>query len=739
MVALASKASLVVLRYAAVVYYLLGATTSNLFVLGRVFTAAQGAASSDAVLAGSSSHEGTEISAGNFHAVDHSPVETAAFCLPERIAPVEGNVEKSSSSAVVESTVVKDDTEDAFSTTSNEAAAPIRTLDEETRGKLYDCDVQLVAYLETVETVNYTSFDELLVRFQDLEPYLRCYREIDQYYYGVYQENVVPRTAEEIRTRLTDALNAGSPTEWDEKARERFRKEIVPAPIEMYTVEDMDRNLRSGLSAALKEDKTTGGPAMKSTSSSSGDLANERKKVDASKVNATTRASNFMRRLLGGGGCKKRSLMPAGGEVLSDCSPVAKKPRFLEASSSKSWESRGGDGPARVSKTVILAFHLEDGTLRTGGMMTEKTKNFVKGEKLYARFDLQCSEAGDKKKNPSLKRDYSGLLCKSELWTLVHLLDAIASEVQVTTNTGEKATGMMIDDIWVTFRLTSSPRKFLLPEDETLEKIAILEDIHKLFDSAKLNMGLMVHAKKEKLESLPPPLDVLPRAYPSVEQKNLIHFIYPYDLSGSGAQARNLPPFVYIRNSILGERASRYVMDSAVVGTSMFDGLGDFPPHILGFEAKAYDISSPRTLNKEQVQERDATRAFPLDEFEEEQARQKSTTTMQEQEDAAMQQQQVATVYPPFHHFASGVRKESDPKCSVIFPEWRPFGHMLNSAKNWNQFAATEVCCREAERCASEHEKQILRGVKELKRQTLSGVDEVAVVPYKVRRSPRST
>eukprot|EP00925_Amoebophrya_sp_RCC4383_P020468 GSA25T00017918001.1 len=141
--------------------------------------------------------------------------------------------------------------EKAATKTSNENAASIRTLDEETRGKLYDCDVQLVAYLETVETVNYTSFDELLIRFQDLEPYLRCYREIDQYYYGVYYQEehvgvgdkkdikdnvaagarveghtVVPRTAEEIRTRLTDALNSGLPTEWDEKARERFRKEI---------------------------------------------------------------------------------------------------------------------------------------------------------------------------------------------------------------------------------------------------------------------------------------------------------------------------------------------------------------------------------------------------------------------------------------------------------------------------------------------------------------------------------
>ncbi|CAD7960246.1 unnamed protein product, partial [Amoebophrya sp. A25] len=111
---------------------------------------------------------------------------------------------------------------------------------------------------------------------------------------------------------------------------------------------------------------------------------------------------------------------------------------------------------------------------------------------------LQCSDAGDQKKNPSLMRDYSGLLCKSELWTLVHLLDAINTEVQVhpnaevaaeVTNTAtaarpgkevevgeedwnEKQGTGMIDDIWVAFRLISSPRKFLLPEDE--KKTALL-------------------------------------------------------------------------------------------------------------------------------------------------------------------------------------------------------------------------------------------------------------------------
>ncbi|CAD7960236.1 unnamed protein product [Amoebophrya sp. A25] len=314
---------------------------------------------------------------------------------------------------------------------------------------------------------------------------------------------------------------------------------------------------------------------------------------------------------------------------------------------------------------------------------------------------------------------------------------------------------MMIDDIWVTFRLASLPRKFLLPEDETLEETLV--NIQRAFDARFLNLGLMDHAKKEKLERLPPPLDRLPKRSNlspqafldqqerhdtnKFQQKNLIHFIYPYDLSGSGKQVLLVPNYVYTRNLILGERASRYVMDSAVVGTSMCDRLGAFDPHILGFEAKVYDISSSSTMNKGQVQEEDAATA-PLDKSEKE-APQKSTTMQQEdaamqQEDAAMQQRDMA-VYPPFHHFVGGVRNDSDSKCPVIFPQWRPFAHMLSSAKNWSQFADTEVCCREAERCEWEHTKQIVRGAKELRRQTLSGVDEVAVVPYKVRRSPRST
>ncbi|CAD7960238.1 unnamed protein product, partial [Amoebophrya sp. A25] len=160
---------------------------------------------------------------------------------------------------------------------------------------------------------------------------------------------------------------------------------------------------------------------MLSASSTSCHLA-RRQKADVIKGRA-----NFIGRRLG---ARKKRPLPAGDKVSGR--PVTDKKPKLGPSSSKSSGSRGGDREdvnkvllqhdaavrvdqpvASASKTVILAFNIEDGTLR----ISEKEANFIKGEKVYARYDLQCSDAGDKKKNPSLKRDYSGLLCKSELWT----------------------------------------------------------------------------------------------------------------------------------------------------------------------------------------------------------------------------------------------------------------------------------------------------------------------------------
>ncbi|CAD7960244.1 unnamed protein product [Amoebophrya sp. A25] len=252
--------------------------------------------------------------------------------------------------------------------------------------------------------------------------------------------------------------------------------------------------------------------------------------------------------------------------------------------------------------------------------------------------------------------------------------------------------------------------------------------------------------KMERLGRLPPPLDRLPRASRSPQllsphrqlrhdqqeghdlqeqEQSLVHFIYPYDLSGAGTQAAQLVPFICIRRAILGERASRYVTDSAIVGTSMcFDGLKRYPPPVCA----QHDFSSSssgdsgRTTRRNKPQEQHASQGLRA---EKQEARQQSAATKQK--------------WHLLHYFVPGVRKE--PQCAVIATQWRPFAHMLNTAINIAQFLDrhTEGAGREV----WEQEKSkpyVLRGgINELKRQVLSGVDEVAVVPYKVRRSPRSS
>ncbi|CAD7960248.1 unnamed protein product, partial [Amoebophrya sp. A25] len=103
--------------------------------------------------------------------------------------------------------------------------------------------------------------------------------------------------------------------------REDFRTKIVPARIEMYTVQEMDRNLRNGLRAALNHVECYKPPRSPLVTTPC-HLPKREKEVEPAIVN---KGANFFERLLGRLGCKKRSL-PPGDQVLSS----RKTPRFLE-------------------------------------------------------------------------------------------------------------------------------------------------------------------------------------------------------------------------------------------------------------------------------------------------------------------------------------------------------------------------------------------------------------------------